>query len=100
MRELNPEGCQTWIHTDGFYGHQCQRQPVVTRDGKPYCKIHDPEYIKAKEAAWGSNFDKEYAEDQKRWALKAARHQATEGLTLQELQQVTPDKIRALILEG
>ena len=27
---------------------QCRRKAVVKRDGRPYCKTHDPEYIKKK----------------------------------------------------
>ncbi len=32
-----------------FHPHQCDNPPKVERDGKTYCTIHDPEYIKAKE---------------------------------------------------
>lgn len=31
-----------------FHSHQCEKRAVVTRNGKRYCKIHDPEYVKAK----------------------------------------------------
>jgi len=33
-----------WNHWD------CNKHPFTERDGKTYCKIHDPEYIKQKDA--------------------------------------------------
>ena len=33
-----------------FQTHQCNNKVVVERDGNPYCRIHDPEYIKQKDA--------------------------------------------------
>ncbi len=33
-----------------FQLYRCTKKAVVTRDGKPYCKIHDPEYRKQKDA--------------------------------------------------
>lgn len=32
-----------------FQQYRCSKKAVVVRDGKPYCKIHDPEYIKQKD---------------------------------------------------
>ena len=42
------ERCSERVSTDSWHYSQCSRKAVVERDGKPYCKIHDPEYIKAK----------------------------------------------------
>lgn len=47
-----------WGHT-----HQCEKKAIVERGGKPYCKIHDPEYIKAKDDERRAKFDKEWAEE-------------------------------------
>ena len=33
-----------------FQQHQCSKKAVVERGGVWYCKIHDPEYIKQKDA--------------------------------------------------
>ncbi len=30
-----------------FHQHQCSRKGVVVREGKAYCKVHDPEVIKS-----------------------------------------------------
>ena len=46
------ERCSETVYDSTGFGHfyQCSRSAVVERDGKPYCKIHDPEYIKRKDA--------------------------------------------------
>ena len=36
----------TW---GSFHQHPCSKKAVVERDGKWYCKVHDPEYIKQKD---------------------------------------------------
>lgn len=55
MKVLAPEErCQEKVAPEGQWGsfqqYQCNKKAVVTRDGKRYCKIHDPEYIKEKDA--------------------------------------------------
>lgn len=82
---------------DRTFGYQCQKKAVIERDGKPYCKIHDPEYIKAKRDAQQAKFEAEWAEKEARWILEKARKDATKGLTLKELQQATPELIRGAI---
>ncbi len=94
-RELNPNGCQTRVYGDrDVYGHQCNKTPVVTREGKLYCRIHDPEYIEQKNTERKAKWEKEDAERDAMWMLKQARNDATKGLTLAELKRVTPDLIR------
>ncbi|KKN71835.1 hypothetical protein LCGC14_0416890 [marine sediment metagenome] len=41
--------CSTRVWISDWDKAQCSKKAVVKRDGKWYCKIHDPEYIKAKE---------------------------------------------------
>lgn len=96
--ELATARCQTRVYAGTFHGHQCHRKPIVTRDGKAYCKIHDPEYIKAKRATREAKWDEGWANRQARYAIEDARHIATQGLTLEELKQVTPALIRKRIL--
>lgn len=42
--------CCGTITSGGGGLHYCSRWAVVTRDGKPYCKQHDPERIKESQA--------------------------------------------------
>ncbi len=93
--QLKPEGCQEWIYGD-YRGHQCNRKITCTRDGKNYCTIHDPQYIKEKHRKQEEERGRERAIKQKQNALFAARLAATSGLTMEELQSVTPAMIKAL----
>jgi len=70
------------------------RKPVVTRDGKSYCTIHDPEYIEAQKKTREARWQKEWEEERAYTKLHSARLAATEGLTLEELEKVTPGLIR------
>ena len=38
------------LDAGGWHSFPCSKPITIERDGKPYCKIHDPEYIKAKDA--------------------------------------------------
>ena len=48
-----------------FHQHHCTRAAIVEQDGKWYCKVHDPEYIKVKDAKrnneWQEKFNREIA---------------------------------------
>lgn len=97
--DLATARCQSRVVSEGgFHTHQCQNKPVITRDSKPYCKIHDPEYIKAKDAKRRAKWDEKWVNKLAQFAIEDARHIATEGLTLEELKQVTPALIRERIL--
>ncbi len=41
--------CSAKIWKDAWHKGGCSNPATIERDGKPYCAIHDPEYIKAKE---------------------------------------------------
>ena len=43
------EKCSARVSIDSWRSGQCPRKAIVERDGEWYCKIHDPEYIKAKD---------------------------------------------------
>ncbi len=79
---------------ESWHTQKCENHAVVEREGKWYCRIHDSEYVKAKLAKLQAKWDAEHAANEARWAWSAARDKAVEGLTLEELQQVTPELIR------
>ena len=42
--------CSEYVQAPGgWHNMPCSKAPTVTRDGKPYCTIHDPERRKARE---------------------------------------------------
>ena len=61
------DGCAKLIHNKySFNGLKCSKPPVVERDGKMYCKMHDPVAAKARR-------DASYA----KWQAEFVRHSAT-----------------------
>ncbi len=61
------EQCSREVYSgDSFFGHQCTKKVMVEREGKHYCKIHDPEYILGKNR-------KKQEEWEKAWAAKQVR---------------------------
>ena len=66
MRLLDKsERCQEMVSPPGMWGafqqHQCEKRAVAVLDGKRYCKIHHPEYIKKKQEAQTEKYNKELA---------------------------------------
>lgn len=59
-RPLKEGYCEkrVWDST-GWHTYQCQKKSVVERDGHHFCKIHDPEYVKAKEEKKDEKYKKE-----------------------------------------
>lgn len=72
----------------GFHRHQCPRNATVERDGKGYCKQHDPVERKAKS-------DASYAKMKKKWknekdeADKENRKRKAYPLLVKALQAIT-----------
>ena len=67
MRELRPGDCHSTIYEGRGWNHQCSKKPIVERDGKLYCKIHDPKYVTEKRRKWQEEYDKEWIKKQARW---------------------------------
>ena len=98
MAKLDPVKCSEMVPEKSRWGflnrHQCEKKVKVTRDGKSYCKIHDPEYIAAQKKTREARWQKKWEEEKAYTKLHSARLAATEGLTLEELEKVTPGLIR------
>lgn len=74
----------------------CPKLAVIECDGKPYCKIHDPEYIKERHRKSQEKREVERKAQELKWQREDAVNLATAGLTLEELKAVTPAMIKAL----
>ncbi len=59
-----------------FGGHMCRKKATIERDGKPWCKLHDPERVAAKraerEARWNAEHDAQKQVEASALALAAA----------------------------
>ena len=94
--EKKQERCSARIlDSGGWHHYQCQKKATVERDGKLYCTIHDPEYIKAKREKQEAEWEAERIRKNAQWARQKALVAATEGLTTEELQALTPSLCRA-----
>lgn len=79
-----------------FGGHQCPNKAVIESDGKPYCKIHDPEYEKAKKKAQEKKWDIQMKIDDEKWRRKSAIEKACEGVPTEVLEKI---KVKDLLKE-
>jgi hypothetical protein len=81
--------CSESVSSDGpwgsFHQHPCHKSAVVERDGKHYCKIHDPEYKKAKR-------DESMKKWQEKWGIESKRRdrliligQVFDGVTTEQI---------------
>lgn len=96
MTELKRQ-CYMWIPYGIGLFYPCRGAVIAERDGKLYCIIHDPEYVRAKNAKRNAEWDAKPAADKARRAWQDARDTAVEGLTTEELKRVTPALIREII---
>lgn len=80
--------CSQMVYDSSGYGafhpHPCKRNAIVEIDGKLYCKIHDPEYIKRKDEIAYKKYE---AESNIRIAGNIAR---------EACQKINPDNPRAV----
>ena len=87
--------CSALLKTSGFHASHCYRDAKVERNGKPYCKMHDPERVEAKRKSQNEKWEAEFKRKQTQWAEEDARckaihelcgHIATEDLGKYELK--------------
>lgn len=70
------------------YREPCKRRGVVTRDGKPYCKQHDPVERKARQ-------ERRYAEFKKKGDRRQLEHDACTDVEL-----LTDEQLRRIVELG
>lgn len=79
--------CCEMIHNDyGVSFHACTRTATVQRDGKWYCKQHDPESRKVKEAARQAKWDAESRKQDEIERRLAAESKACAGISTEALE--------------
>ena len=78
--------CQGFVFEGRFGSHQCQKKAIMERDGKFYCKVHDPEYKKKKQRQWHEKFDREYTEKQIQYHRQEIIRKVCEPFTTEWLE--------------
>ena len=98
MKYTKGEQCSKMISGDGpwgaFHQRKCSNKAVLERDGKPYCKIHDPEYRKQKSIERKVRWDREREENKARQKRKSLITSIFDG-TDTEVIEANKDKYRA-----
>lgn len=74
---------QIW---SGFGDHQCSRKIKVTRDGKGYCKQHDPVEVERRQKAQSAKWKAEAEERDAKWGRAKAEREACEGISTEVLR--------------
>ena len=79
--------CSAQVREEGRWPrfHQCKHLACVERDGKDYCKVHDPEAQKARDDASRKKWDD-------KWNAERRRHRcarALDGLTDEQVENLT-----------
>lgn len=69
-----------------WHSYQCRKKSVVIRDGKPYCKIHDPEYKKKKNEEKRKKWDKEWKEKKALWHRREVTGKVFEGIETSKIE--------------
>jgi len=59
--------CSARVFSDSWGGHPCTRTASVIRNGKPYCKTHDPVARKEKEEKRTAEWNKKWDAKKKGW---------------------------------
>ena len=72
-----------------FHGHQCTiTKNIVMRDGKPYCKIHDPVKEAAKQKERQGKWDEENKKEKENYRRQRAMVQACQGVSTEILETI------------
>lgn len=73
-KQNDPSRCVGSVHDSYGVGfHQCLRNWSVVRDGKKYCKQHDPVAVKAKQDASLRAWENRCEIEENRWRKSAIR---------------------------
>lgn len=70
-----------------FHGYQCTFKATVQREGKWFCKKHDPEYIKAKREESFRLWDEKQSREAKARDKSILITRAFEGITLEQIEE-------------
>ena len=93
---MEKQRCSVTILGERVLSWQCLKMAIVIRNGKAYCKIHDPEYIKAKDKERNAKWDKERAERYAKWDREELIEGIFEGIDTETIR-VNIDKYKAIV---
>ena len=97
------ERCNEQIRDGGMWPryHQCLRSGVVLRDGKWYCKQHNPVAVKKRAEELRAKYDAKWDKEQEGWRRTKAMEKVCNGISTDDLERLAPGELaRLLAKEG
>jgi hypothetical protein len=80
MRKVDLGRCVETVYDEsGWHKHNCLRNAVVERNGKRYCKRHDPEEVRSRRAKREAKRAEQAARDEERYAQEDAARKHAEN---------------------
>ncbi|MFX0084263.1 MAG: hypothetical protein ACFFAU_01215 [Candidatus Hodarchaeota archaeon] len=89
---MDEKRCSAQVSSDSWHFRSCYRKAVVKRDGKWYCKIHDPEYIQKKCDKRQKEYEYELRIRKERNRRIVAMELYFKGKSTDEIEQMVEDK--------
>ena len=71
--------CSKRVYWDAWHSHPCANKGTVERDGKPYCGVHDPQKVAARQARRDASYLDAREEQDAKWKAADARARALGG---------------------
>jgi hypothetical protein len=89
--EVNGRG---WYGADGWCRAKCHRAGSVERDGKLYCRTHDPVAVEKRETEAKAKREERWKGLEDKWLRNKAVHEALDGISIETINR----EVRALVL--
>ncbi len=92
------ERCSGTVSEVGvWHSHQCSRKGVVLREGKWYCKQHDPVAVKKRVEEQRAKYDAKWDKKQEGWRRDRATGKACVGISTDDLERLAPGEMARLL---
>jgi ferric-dicitrate binding protein FerR (iron transport regulator) len=82
-----------------FHEYNCTKPAIIERNGKWYCKIHDPEYVDAKNKEKHERWNAEAEAQREVWRRENAIRKACEGVDTDTLEKISVKELLEKIVK-
>ena len=86
MSETTAQGCEKTVFTDRGFSHSCSRRGPIEREGKRWCKQHDPVAVKKRLEERRARWDAEEKQRGGKFRRSYAEARACEGVSTVDLE--------------
>jgi hypothetical protein len=95
-------GCSERVYDNTRYGsfhpHPCNKNAIIVKGNKQYCKIHDPEYVNAKKAERQKAYNDKWDKRERESKIRMQREKIVEELlTYPDNSHLLPQSINNLL---